>query len=296
MSSDNRGIGTGSCSAGSNTQGCSPGPEGAEAAIARNMGRVRHKIIVMSGKGGVGKSTVAVNLAASLVAAGKRVGLLDADVHGPSVPIMLGLAGDTLRGSPEGILPVTTASGMKVISVSFFLENPAEPTVWRGPMKAGVIKQFLQEVAWGDLDYLIVDCPPGTGDEPLSVIQLMDDPSGAVIVTTPQEVALEAVKKSISFCRLLELPVLGIVQNMNGFTCPHCGESSNPFKNGGGEELAEVLGIPLLGSIPLTGEIAPSGDNGTPVSLAVDSAVGNIFHEIASFLDADLETTPTVDQ
>jgi len=289
MSSDSRGIGTGSCSAGSNTQERSPGPEDAEAAIVRSTGRIRHKIIVMSGKGGVGKSTVAVNLAASLAAAGKRVGLLDADVHGPSVPMMLGVAGSTLQGSPEGILPVTTDSGMKVISVSFFLENPAEPTVWRGPMKAGVIKQFLQEVAWGDLDYLIVDCPPGTGDEPLSVIQLMDDPTGAVIVTTPQEVALEAVKKSISFCRLLELPVLGIVQNMNGFVCPHCGESSNPFKNGGGEKLAGVLGIPLLGSIPLTGEIAPSGDNGSPVSLLGESASGKIFRDIATRLHTDLE-------
>jgi Mrp family chromosome partitioning ATPase len=250
----------------------------------------------MSGKGGVGKSTVAVNLAAALSAEGKKVGLLDADVHGPSVPMMLGLRPEPLKAFPDGIHPVVTDSGLKVISIAFFLDNPSSPTIWRGPMKAGLIKQFLQDVVWGDLDYLIVDCPPGTGDEPLSVIQLMEEPTGAIIVTTPQEVALAAVKKSIAFCRLMKLPIMGIVQNMDGFICPHCGLASDPFRTGGGQKLAEILGIPLLGSIPLTGEVASSGDNGTPVSLVGDSAVGNIFTEIATSLDADLENTCSIEQ
>jgi Mrp family chromosome partitioning ATPase len=250
----------------------------------------------MSGKGGVGKSTVAVNLASALAAEGKKVGLLDADIHGPSVPMMTGLSSESLPVFPDGIHPLTTDSGVKVISIAFFLDNPGSPTVWRGPMKAGLIKQFLQDVVWGELDYLIVDCPPGTGDEPLSVIQLMDQPTGAIIVTTPQEVALAAVRKSIAFCRIMRLPILGIVQNMDRFICPHCGIGSDPFRTGGGMRLAEVLGIPLLGSIPLTGEMAPSGDNGTPVSLAADSTVGKIFQDIAGFLDEDLMSTSLADR
>lgn len=292
---DSSGCGSGSCSGGS-MQGQLPQPENDSAIIAYNLCGVRHKIAVMSGKGGVGKSTVAVNLAAALTAEGKKVGLLDADVHGPSVPMMLGLPLEPLQAYPDGIHPVVTDSGLKVISIAFFLDNPSSPTIWRGPMKAGLIKQFLQDVVWGELDYLIVDCPPGTGDEPLSVIQLMDQPTGAIIVTTPQEVALAAVKKSIAFCRVMKLPILGIVQNMDGFICPHCGQGSDLFRTGGGKKLAEILGIPLLGSIPLTGEVAPSGDNGTPISLAVDSAVGSIFHEIASSLDAELETGSSINQ
>jgi Mrp family chromosome partitioning ATPase len=210
--------------------------------------------------------------------------------------MMLGLPARSLPVFPDGIHPVTTDSGVKVISTAFFLENPSSPTVWRGPMKAGLIKQFLQDVAWGELDYLIVDCPPGTGDEPLSVIQLMDQPTGAIIVTTPQEVALAAVRKSIAFCRIMKLPVLGIVQNMDGFICPHCGQGSDPFRTGGGVKLAEVLGIPMLGSIPLTEEMAPSGDNGRPVSLAADSSAGNVFQDIAYFLDADLMSASLADQ
>lgn len=296
MGSNSSGCGAGSCSGGNNVQGRSLGPEDESAAIAYNLCGVRHKIAVMSGKGGVGKSTVAVNLAAALASEGKKVGLLDADVHGPSVPMMLGLPAKPLPVFPDGIHPITTDSGVKVISIAFFLDNPSSPTVWRGPMKAGLIKQFLQDVAWGELDYLIVDCPPGTGDEPLSVIQLMDQPTGAIIVTTPQEVALAAVRKSIAFCRIMKLPILGIVQNMDGFICPHCGQASDPFRTGGGRKLAEILGIPLLGSIPLTGEMAPSGDNGTPVSLAAESTVGNIFKDIADLLDADLMSASLTDQ
>ena len=222
--------------------------------------RIRHKIVVLSGKGGVGKSTVAVNLAAALAAAGKRVGLLDVDIHGPSIPTMLGLEGSAVAG-PDGELQPIEAEGIKVMSIGFFLEHPDHAVVWRGPMKTTVIKQFLQDVVWGELDYLVIDSPPGTGDEPLSVCQLAK-PDGAVIVTTPQKVAAVDVRKSITFCRLIEVPVLGVVENMSGFACPKCGEISSILGAGGGKKIAHDMGVPFLGSIPIDPVIAESGDAG----------------------------------
>ena len=185
--------------------------------------RIRHIVVVLSGKGGVGKSTVAVNLAVALKMLGKRVGLLDVDIHGPSIPTMLGLEGKTLQADGEDLIPFDL-SGMKVMSLGFLLPNPDEAVIWRGPMKIGVIKQFLKDVEWGELDYLIIDCPPGTGDEPLSVCQFIGKCDGAVVVTTPQKVAAIDVRKSINFCKQLQLPVLGVVENMSGFVCPKCGE------------------------------------------------------------------------
>ena len=229
--------------------------------LQSQLSRIRHKVVVLSGKGGVGKSTMAVNIATALMMAGKRVGLLDVDIHGPSVPTMLGLEGETLRGSDEGLLPIELGD-MKVMSLGFLLQNPDHAVIWRGPMKMGVIKQMLKDVAWGDLDYLIIDSPPGTGDEPLSVCQLIGQMDGAVIVTTPQKVAAVDVRKSISFCRQLGVKVLGVVENMSGFVCPKCGEITQILPSGGGRNIAESMEVPFLGAIPMDPSIAEACDNG----------------------------------
>ena len=227
------------------------------------MGQIKHKIVVMSGKGGVGKSTVAVNLAIALSLAGKRVGLLDVDIHGPSVPTMLHLEGEGLSTNDGKMLPVVLGE-LKVMSIGFLLRERDAAVIWRGPMKMGVIKQFLSDVEWGELDYLIIDSPPGTGDEPLSVCQLIPDAAGAVIVTTPQEVAATDVRKSIDFCRQLDFPIIGVVENMSGFVCPKCGEVTEIFASGGGQALADKYGIRLLGRIPIDPAICRSGDDGKP--------------------------------
>jgi ATP-binding protein involved in chromosome partitioning len=223
--------------------------------------RIRHKVVVLSGKGGVGKSTVAVNLAVALMLAGKKVGLLDVDIHGPSIPTMLGLEGEKLQGGADGLVPIEVG-GLKVMSIGFFLNSQDDAVIWRGPLKMGVIKQFLKDVVWGDLDYLIIDSPPGTGDEPLSVVQLIGTLDGAVIVTTPQKVAAIDVRKSISFCRKLNVPVLGVVENMSGFACPKCGEVTQVFRSGAGQEIARDMLVPFLGSIPIDPKVAEACDNG----------------------------------
>ncbi len=248
---------------------------------------VARKYIVMSGKGGVGKSTIAVNLAASLALQGKRVGLLDVDIHGPSVPTMLGLEGHRLEAAGERMLPaeLPALGGLKVMSIGFMLSARDAPVIWRGPMKNGIIKQFLAEVEWGDLDFLIVDCPPGTGDEPLSVIQLIGDADGAIIVTTPQEVSAIDVSKSINFCEQLGLPVTGILENMSGFMCPECKKISYIFKREGGKRLAERYGVSFLGSLPLDPAIAEAGDEGAPfVSRPIDSRISEVYEHIARSL------------
>jgi len=224
---------------------------------------IRHKIIVMSGKGGVGKSTVAANLAVSLALAGRKVGLLDVDIHGPSIPKMLHIEDASVQMQNGAILPVEKA-GMKIMSIGLLLQNRDDALIWRGPMKMGVIKQFLKDVDWGELDYLIIDSPPGTGDEPLSVCQLVKNPDGAVIVTTPQDVATVDVRKSINFCKQLKLPVLGVVENMSGFVCPKCGEITDIFKTGGGERMATDMGVPFLGRIPVDPAVGEACDAGTP--------------------------------
>jgi ATP-binding protein involved in chromosome partitioning len=223
--------------------------------------RIRHKIVVLSGKGGVGKSTVSVNIATALMMAGKRVGLLDVDIHGPSIPTMLGLEGRKPDGCADGMFPIDL-DGLKVMSLGFLLESPDDAVIWRGPLKMGVIKQFLRDVLWGDLDYLIIDSPPGTGDEPLSVCQLIGTLDGAVVVTTPQKVAAVDVRKSITFCRRMHLPVLGVVENMSGFACPKCGEITQIFRSGGGRRMAQDMGVRFLGAIPMDPNIAEACDNG----------------------------------
>jgi len=233
--------------------------------LASGMRHVRHKWMVLSGKGGVGKSTVAVNLAVALTMAGKRVGLLDVDVHGPSVPKLLDIEGANVGGTGGTILPVEVGERLKVMSVGLLLPGRDDAVIWRGPMKYGVIKQFLQDVEWGELDYLIVDSPPGTGDEPLAVAELIENPDGAVIVTTPQALAVQDVRRSVMFCTTLDLPVLGVIENMSGLRCPRCGESIPVFGSGGGRSMAEDMGIPFLGSIPLDTQVVSSGDQGEPL-------------------------------
>jgi ATP-binding protein involved in chromosome partitioning len=232
-------------------------------ALEERLHRIRRKILVLSGKGGVGKSTVAANLAISLALSGKRVGLLDVDIHGPSIPKMLKLGDATVQMKNGAIQPVEKA-GLKVMSIGFLLRDRDDAVIWRGPMKMGVIKQFLKDVEWGDLDYLVIDSPPGTGDEPLSVAQLAAPVDGAVIVTTPQDVATADVRKSITFCRQLDIPVLGVVENMSGFVCPKCGTVTDIFKSGGGERMAADMGVPFLGRIPIDPAVGEACDAGTP--------------------------------
>lgn len=232
-------------------------------AVRERMSQIKHKVIVLSGKGGVGKSTVAVNLATSLALEGKQVGLLDVDLHGPTVPQLLGLNGCLpVVASDQTLVPVPVGDNLRVMSIAFLLGEDDAAVVWRGPMKAVAIEQFLGEVEWGELDYLIIDSPPGTGDEPLAVCQAIGDVDGAVIVTTPQQTALNNVKRSVSFCNLLKLPVLGVIENMAGFACPHCGTVTNVFSKGGGAEMAEQAGLPLLASIPLDPAIVEAADAG----------------------------------
>jgi len=233
--------------------------------IARAMGNIGKKFMVLSGKGGVGKSSVAVNLAATLAARGKKVGVLDADMHGPNIPKMFGLDEEQLQPAPGGgMLPVCAADNLHVMSVGFFLKSEEHAVVWRGPMKHGVMKQFLGEVHWGALDYLIIDLPPGTGDEALSLVHLIGNVDGAVIVTTPQDVALLDSKKSISFCKELKIPLIGVVENMSGMLCPHCGKTIDLFKTGGGETIAKKMKVPFLGRVPLDPAMVLCGDEGQP--------------------------------
>ncbi len=229
---------------------------------------VGRRILVMSGKGGVGKSSIAANLAVWLTLQDYNVGLLDIDIHGPSIPRLLGMD-DVKLSQYDGLaLPALFMGRLKVVSIGFMLSAPDTPVIWRGPAKHGVIEQFVRHVHWSALDYLIVDCPPGTGDEMLSVAQVLGGGCEALVVTTPQEIALLDVKKCIAFCRRMAIPVRGIVENMSGFVCPHCGRTTDIFSHGGGEALATETGAPLLGCIPLDPQVAVCSDAGRPVVLS----------------------------
>ncbi|MBT0159948.1 Mrp/NBP35 family ATP-binding protein [Candidatus Bathyarchaeota archaeon A05DMB-2] len=238
-----------------------------EQRLRMKMGRIKNKIAVISGKGGVGKSTVTVNLAAAFALQGHtdKVGILDADIHGPCVPKMLGLKGQKLIGGPAGIIfPVTGQHGIKVVSMDFLLPNDEAPVIWRGPLKMRAIQQFLSDIMWGELDFLFIDLPPGTGDEPLSVMQLIPDIDGVIIVTIPSEVSQIVVKKAITFAKQLGVPVIGIIENMSGFICPECGAKLDIFKTGGGQKIATDLSVPYLGKIPIDPAICVDSDSGTP--------------------------------
>ena len=207
---------------------------------------------------------MAANLAMALAQAGHTVGLLDVDVHGPSIPKLLGLEGTDVENDGRGLRPVSLQPNLKVMSMGFLMENAESAVIWRGPMKYSLIRQFLRDVNWGPLDFLVVDSPPGTGDEPLAVAQLIGQPAAAVVVTTPQDVAVADVRRSITFCRKLGLSVAGVIENMSGFVCPHCGKTTDPFKSGGGEALASEMNVPFLGRVPLDPAVVQSGDGGKP--------------------------------
>lgn len=234
--------------------------------LKTRMSKVKHKIAVISGKGGVGKSLVTVNLAMALAMRGRsgRVGILDADIHGPCVPKMLGLKGSLLQSGPPGIFPAFGPLNVKVVSMGFLLPTDDSPVIWRGPLKMGAIRQFLSEIVWGDLDYLLIDLPPGTGDEPLSVLQMLPEMDGVVVVTVPSEVSQDVVKKAVTFARKMGVPILGIVENMSSLVCPHCGGLIDVFGVGGGEKVAKDMDISLLGTIPLDPRISIAMDAGTP--------------------------------
>ncbi|MCK5772885.1 MAG: Mrp/NBP35 family ATP-binding protein [Thermoplasmata archaeon] len=246
-----------------------------------NIKNAKKRIAVMSGKGGVGKTTISVNLALGLAKKGKRVGLLDADLTGPNVAKMLGLEGQRAMMTEKGILPVEHIPGLQVFSMSFLMESSDSPVIWRGPLKMGAIKQFMSDVLWDEMDYLIVDLPPGTGDEALSVAQLLTEPS-AIVVTTPQEVALLDSRKSINFARALKMDLLGVVENMSGMECPHCGESIDLFGVGGGEKAAKEMDVNFLGRVPIDPEMVINGDSGSP---AIDNDGSNSQKALNSILD-----------
>lgn len=244
--------------------------------------KIKNTLLVFSGKGGVGKSTVAVNLAMVFAKEGFKVGLLDADIHGPSLTLMLGAQDKAVFPYGENqILPVEINKNLSLVSIAYFISSLDTPIIWRGPAKMKVIERFVKDVTWGDLDWLIVDSPPGTGDEPLSIAQLLPK-SGAVIVTTPQDVSLLDSKKAINFAKELKLKIHGIIENMSGLKCPHCGKTINLFKKGGGLKIAKQYKIKFLGSIPIDPEIVISGDNGKPFVMDNNSNITKSFISIAN--------------
>ena len=245
--------------------------------IKSSLQKIKNKLLVMSGKGGVGKSCISVNIAVGLANLGYEVGLMDVDMHGPSIPQMLGLPGvldpavqqsaegekTALRYADNKIIPAQYSNNLSVISIESMLESNESAVIWRGPMKIHAIRQFVSDVQWNDLDFLIIDSPPGTGDEPLTVAQTIPD-AQAIIVTTPQNVSLRDVRKSINFCKQVNMKMLGLIENMSGFTCPGCGKKIDLFKTGGGEKTAHTMNVPFLGSIPIIPDIVTACDNGLP--------------------------------
>ncbi|MBA7477823.1 Iron-sulfur cluster carrier protein [subsurface metagenome] len=258
--------------------------------LKQNMSKIKHKILVLSNKGGVGKSSIAINLACSLSEKGFKVGILDADLHGPSVATMLGFEGKKLQGSSEGIIPMSVSPNLVAVSMASLIETSDAPLIWRGPLKMMALKQFLGEVEWGALDYLIIDSPPGTGDEPLSICQLIPELEGGVIVTTPQKVALLDSRKCINFLKNLNIPILGIIENMSGLKCPHCGKNIDLFKSGSGEKVALEFNIPFLGKIPIDINLVESSDEGKPYILQYkNSETAQVFKKIVELIITQIE-------
>ena len=259
-----------------------------DAAIKASLAKIKHKIFVLSGKGGVGKSSVSANLAAKLSKKGYKTGLMDVDVHGPSIAQMLGLTELLEISKDQLLIPKQINGNLKVVSVQALMQDKDQAIIWRGPAKTGMIKQFISSVDWGELDFLIIDAPPGTGDEPLTVVQAIPEALG-VVVTTPQEVALADIRKSISFCKTVHLKTLGIVENMAGFKCPHCNEPIDLFSSGGGVKTAKSSGLEFLGSLPFDTQVVASGDSGVPMMFqdketeftkAFDTIVENILKQL----------------
>lgn len=266
--------------------------------ISMTLERIRYKLFVMSGKGGVGKSSVSVNIAAALAARGFKVGLMDVDIHGPSVPRLLGLTGQLEPDRGSLVKPKKYNENLHVVSMDSLLLDPDQAVLWRGPMKTSAIRQFISDVQWGELDFLVVDSPPGTGDEPMTVLKLIPE-ALAVVVTTPQEVSLADVRKAINFLQYAQANILGVVENMSGLACPHCGKAIDLFKKGGGKALADQYGLEFLGAIPLDPTTVVAGDLGTPVVLLegdspAKKALLELGDRVAHAAQTSLEAASTV--
>ena len=259
-------------------------------ALCRTLAQIRHKILVMSGKGGVGKSSVAVTLALSLARAGHKVGLMDVDIHGPNVLRMLGLNEPFDLASGQFQVPPEIFHNLKVISIEAVMRDREMAVIWRGPLKHQLIRQFLTEIQWGFLDYLIIDAPPGTGDEPMSVAQTIPE-AKALIVTTPQEISLADVRKSINFCQKINLEILGLVENMSGYHCPHCGKDLPLFRKGGGEKTAQTANIPFLGALPFDPQVVEAADQGQIVEL--DAGKSPFFEGLRPIVKYVAKVLPT---
>ena len=250
-------------------------------AVNASLGKIKNKILVMSGKGGVGKTSTSVNLSIALADKGYNVGIMDVDLHGPDVPRMLGLEGTPQVNENKKLNPISYSETLKAISIESFTPNKDDAIIWRGPLKFSAIKQFIGDIDWGNLDFLIIDAPPGTGDEPLTVAQTISD-AKAIIVTTPQEVALADVRKSINFCKTVKMEIFGLIENMSGFLCPHCGEMVELFGAGGGEKTANQMGVRFLGRIPFDPQMVACGDSGVCYQeFHRDSAVTKAFTDVA---------------
>lgn len=265
-----------------------PDPKRAEAqkdaAVKTSLQKIKHKIIVMSGKGGVGKTSTAVNLSLALAEAGHRVGIMDVDLHGPDVPRMLGIEGTPELMSNQMLSPMKYSENLSAMSIESFIPGKDDAIIWRGPMKYSAIRQFIGDVDWGALDFLVIDSPPGTGDEPLTVAQIVAD-ARAIIVTTPQEVALADVRKSINFCKTVKMEIFGLIENMSGLNCPHCGEMIDLFGSGGGERTAKQTGIRFLGKIPFDPKVVACGDSGACYQkVHADTAVSRAYADVAEKL------------
>ncbi|MBN1797626.1 MAG: Mrp/NBP35 family ATP-binding protein [Spirochaetales bacterium] len=253
--------------------------------LKENLSRIKNKIIVLSGKGGVGKTTVSVNLAYALAVKKYKVGIMDVDIHGPNIAKMLGIEGEQLYSGRYGIEPFLVLQNLKAISIALLTQDKDNPIIWRGPLKMVTIKQFLSDVNWGELDYLIIDSPPGTGDEPLSICQLIPDITGAVIVTTPQDVAILDSRKTYFFTKQLNVPVIGIIENMSGFICPHCKKKTFIFGTGGGKHAARDLKVPFLGQVPFEQDMVTYGDSGKPfIHYKKDTEAGRIMNQIVEHI------------
>ena len=252
-----------------------------DTAVNASLGKIKNKILVMSGKGGVGKTSTSVNLSIALADKGYRVGIIDVDLHGPDIPRMLGLEGTPQVNENNKLDPISYSENLKAISIESFTPNKDDAIIWRGPLKFSAIKQFIADIDWGNLDFLIIDAPPGTGDEPLTVAQTISD-AKAIIVTTPQEVALADVRKSINFCKTVKMEIFGLIENMSGFSCPHCGEMIELFGTGGGEKTANQMGVRFLGRIPFDPQMVACGDSGVCYQEShSDSAVTKAFIDVA---------------
>jgi ATP-binding protein involved in chromosome partitioning len=280
------------------TGGCGGGAQNAQQIqqhqqqerMKESLGKIKNKLFVLSGKGGVGKSSVSANLAVSLAKKGFKTGLMDVDLHGPSIAQMFGVTGllDMASEEKQLLAPKKVMDNLSVVTIQALMQDKDQAVIWRGPAKTGMINQFIANVDWGELDFLVIDAPPGTGDEPISVAQAIPDAQG-IIVTTPQEVALADIRKSISFCKTVKLKTLGIVENMASFSCPHCNEAIDLFNTGGGKATAEQFGLTFLGSIPFDLDVVKSGDKGEPLlTNSTDSKFAKDFESIVENITKQL--------